>query len=76
MPRSAAHLSANLARPSRGASPRRRWPTWLPTLLHLVAGLVVFSPAIRAPFHLDDYFQTSMIEGTFPAPRSPFELYN
>ena len=62
--------------PIAAASPSRRWPTWIPSILLLVAGLVVFFPAIRAPLHLDDYFQTSMIEGTYPAPRSPFDLYN
>ena len=37
---------------------------------------MIFTPAIRAPLFLDDYFQTSMIEGTYPVARSPFDLYN
>jgi len=49
---------------------------WLPAILLIVAGALVFSPAIRAPLLLDDYFQTAMIEGTYPSPRSPFNLYD
>jgi hypothetical protein len=41
-----------------------------------MAGAIVFLPAIRAPLFLDDYFQTSMVEGAYPVPRSPFDLYN
>src|ERR1700679_1853792 len=56
--------------------PGRRWPTWLPVALLVLLGAIVFNPAIRAPLFLDDYFQTSMIEGTYPVARSPFELYD
>ena len=62
--------------PSPPTSPTRRWPAWLPTALVLLAGAILFLPAIRTPRFLDDYFQTSMIEGTYPAPRSPFDLYD
>lgn len=58
------------------APPSRRWPAWLPVALLVLAGLVVFLPAVRAPRYLDDYFQTSMIEGTFPSPRKAWDLYN
>jgi hypothetical protein len=44
-------------------------------LLFLV-GALVFLPALRSPFLLDDYLHASMIDGTFPAPRGPFDLYN
>ncbi len=42
----------------------------------LALGVVVFSPAIRAPFWLDDYAQIAMVEGTYPAPRGPIDLYD
>jgi hypothetical protein len=60
------------------ASPReaRRWPAWLPVAAILLAGVIVFFPALTAPLVLDDYFQTSMIEGTYPVARSPFDLYD
>ena len=44
-------------------------------LLFLV-GALVFLPALRSPFLLDDYLHASMIDGTFPAHRGPFDLYN
>ncbi len=39
-------------------------------------GAALFSPAVRTPLFLDDYLQGAMVEGTFPAPRSPFNLYD
>ncbi len=45
-------------------------------MLVVVAGAVVFLPAILSPPFLDDYFQTSMVDGTYPSPRSPFNLYD
>jgi len=42
----------------------------------VVLGAIVFSPAIRAPLFLDDYLQGAMVEGTFPAARGPFDLYD
>jgi hypothetical protein len=55
---------------------RRRFPGWVPVALLVVLGGLIFLPALRAPLFLDDYFQTSMIEGTYPVARSPFDLYN
>src|SRR6185436_13697631 len=49
-----------------------RW--WLPFLF--VAGIAVYFPCLRSPFLLDDYLHASMIDGTFPAPRGPFDLYD
>lgn len=46
------------------------------TALVLLAGLLVFSPAIRAPLFLDDFLHDAMVRGDFPAPRSPFDLYD
>lgn len=39
-------------------------------------GALTFLPAIGTPFLLDDYMHTAMIEGTFCAPRGPFDLYD
>lgn len=50
--------------------------SWLPILALLLAGLVIYSPALRAPFLLDDYVHASMIDGTFPSKRGVFDLYN
>jgi hypothetical protein len=54
----------------KSAGPR----SWL--LVTLALGAVLFSPAVRAPLFLDDYLQGAMVEGTFPAPRGPFDLYD
>jgi hypothetical protein len=51
-------------------------PAWLPVAIVLAAGFLLFLPAVRSPLVLDDYFQTAMIEGTYPSPRSPFDLYD
>lgn len=42
----------------------------------LLLGAVVYLPALRSPFLFDDYLHASMVDGTFPAPRSPFDLYD
>jgi len=42
----------------------------------LFVGVMVYLPALRTPFLLDDYLHASMIEGTFPVRRGPFDLYN
>ncbi|HSQ67793.1 MAG TPA: hypothetical protein VLM85_31495, partial [Polyangiaceae bacterium] len=42
----------------------------------VAAGIFAFLPALRSPFWLDDYVQRSMLEGTFPSHRNPFDLYN
>ncbi len=62
--------------PLRGPAwtPRRR--VWLGLALVLLLGVIVFLPALRTPFLLDDYLQASMIEGTFPGKRGPFDLYD
>jgi hypothetical protein len=41
----------------------------------MVAGIIVYLPAIRSPYFLDDYVQAAMAGGTFPLRRSPFDLY-
>ncbi len=42
----------------------------------VLAGVCVFLPAIRSPLFLDDYLHVAMVEGTFPAPRGPLDLYD
>ena len=56
------------------SSPRKR--AWIGLVLLLVLGAIVHLPALRTPLLLDDYLHASMIDGTFPAKRSPFELYD
>ena len=51
--------------------------SWIGIALLFAAGVVLFLPALRAPFFLDDYMQASMAKGTFPAPRfGAFDLYD
>lgn len=39
-------------------------------------GALVFLPALRTPFFLDDYLHRAMMSGTFPGRHGPFELYD
>jgi len=55
------------------ASRRRAW-VGLATVVLL--GIFVYFPTLRTPFLLDDYLQSSMIEGHFPGKRGPFDLYD
>ncbi len=63
-----------------GGSPRppiaERLRAWIPAALLLLAGVIVYLPALRSSYFLDDYVQASMAAGTFPRPRSPFDLYD
>ena len=45
-------------------------------ILLFVLGAAVFAPALLSNYLLDDYLHASMLRGTFPAERSPFELYD
>jgi hypothetical protein len=45
-------------------------------LVIVLTGLCVFYPAVRSPLFLDDYLHTAMVEDTFAAKRSPFDLYD
>jgi hypothetical protein len=49
---------------------------WLALVALLLAGAIVYSPAVRSEFLLDDYLHASMIDGTFPVHRGPFNLYD
>jgi hypothetical protein len=49
---------------------------WFSLVLLFLAGVLVYLPALRASYLLDDYLHASMIAGAYPAPRSPFDLYN
>lgn len=39
-------------------------------------GVLTFLPALFTPFFLDDHLHGAMAAGTFPVPRSPFDLYD
>lgn len=67
-----ASLDAQAASPPGSA----RKSGWLVLALLLFFGALVHLPALRTPLLLDDYLHASMIEGTFPVKRSPFELYD
>jgi hypothetical protein len=67
--------AANAALPATPPALTRR-RNWLALGLLILAGAIVFLPALRSPFLLDDYLHASMIDGTFPAHRGPFDLYN
>ncbi|HEY8077463.1 MAG TPA: hypothetical protein VIF62_25230 [Labilithrix sp.] len=45
-------------------------------LAYIGACLLAFVPAVATPFFLDDFLHASMVEGTFPAHRSAFDLYD
>lgn len=47
---------------------------WMPGLL--ILGALTFLPALRSPLMFDDYLHVAMIDGTYPAKRSPFDLFN
>ena len=42
----------------------------------LVVGFVVFLPGLLSPYFQDDWAQRAMAWGTFPSPRSAFDLYD
>ena len=77
-----AQTSPHLPRsPATAESPlvgwvRRHIPSWAGSVLLVVAGLLFFWPAIRSDFTLDDYVHASMVAGTYPADRAPYDLYN
>lgn len=54
---------------------KKRLRSALGLLLLLLGGAMLFSPAVFTPLFLDDHLQGAMVEGTFPAKRSPFDLY-
>ena len=60
--------------PRRAARLRHR--RWIFLALLILAGIVVYLPALRADYLLDDYLHASMIDGTFPVRRSPLQLYD
>ena len=65
---------AQMARASDTKPLKRR--SWLALAVVIAVGIIAFSPALRAPFWLDDYAHISMVAGTYPAHRGPTELYD
>jgi hypothetical protein len=47
-----------------------------PEFFVLGIGFLLFLPGLASPYWLDDYVHRSMVRGTFPSSRSPFDLYN
>jgi hypothetical protein len=64
--------------PADSLSPHAAAPPrdWLFLLLVLAVGVVVFFPSLTSPFLFDDYTQAAMVDGRFPAPRAPWNLYD
>lgn len=48
----------------------------IPTGIVLILGFLLNLPGLASPYWLDDYVHAAMVRGTFPAKRSPFDLYN
>lgn len=44
--------------------------------LLLILGVIALWPSLRAPLWLDDYTHAAMVDGNFPAPRGPLDLYD
>jgi len=76
-------------RPTTGAAGRRaadppdsprKIPWWRRTWLFFgvlfAVGLLAFLPSLTSPFLLDDYLHVAMVDGTFPSPRGPLQLYD
>jgi hypothetical protein len=56
-----------------GTQPRHRW---LALAGIFALGLVIYWPALRSEFLLDDYLHASMIDEHYPVARGPFNLYD
>ena len=54
---------------------KKRAQSLLGLAILLVGGALLFSPVLSTPLFLDDHLQSAMVEGTWPAPRSPYDLY-
>lgn len=50
--------------------------SWKAIGLVFLAGFIIFFPALRSPFLLDDYLHAAMVDGTFPCKRGIFDLYD
>ncbi len=48
----------------------------MPTGIVLILGFLLNLPGLASPYWLDDFVHAAMVHGTFPAKRSPFDLYN
>ena len=59
-------------------NPRKpsRFDSWLLVFALLLAGTLTYLPGLRTPLLLDDYMHAAMADGSFCAPRGPFDLYD
>jgi hypothetical protein len=55
---------------------KKRWRSRAYILVFVALAAFVFAPAVTTPLFLDDHLQGAMVEGTFPAPRGPLNLYD
>lgn len=69
-------IQAAVVANSKVQRPSGRRRHWIFLALLLLAGVVVYLPALRAQYLIDDYLHASMVDGTFPAKRGPFDLYD
>lgn len=53
-----------------------RLPKRAGAVMLVVAGLVVFGPALFTDLSLDDHVHTAMLRGAYPVDRAPWDLYN
>ncbi|MDB4945633.1 MAG: hypothetical protein JWP97_5167 [Labilithrix sp.] len=75
-PRNTAKSASHITSASTSETRKKREQPVLALVILLLFGALLFSPAVFAPLFLDDHLQASMVEGTWPAPRSPFDLYS
>lgn len=57
-------------------SKRVRWERFFAPAALVLLGVVVFWPALRSRFYLDDHFHAAMLAGRWPTHRSVFDLYH
>lgn len=68
---------------TRDRSPRAGWPSriakpgyWLTIATGVALGVYIRREALWFTFYADDYAQLSMLEGTYPLTRAPWDLFN
>lgn len=55
-------------------SPTRRYWVWV--LVLLVIGVGLRAESLRVGFGMDDYAQLGMLDGVYPVPRAPWDLFS
>jgi hypothetical protein len=57
-----------------GSSGTKLWGAFVACAI--LGGTLVHWPVLHSGYLIDDYLQLAMLEGTYPVPRSPLELYS